>query len=62
MTRQVPIDARQLLRDLAPYGKPDTRRSVMEILVTAVPFLLLWALIHAALSRGICGSVFLLSL
>ncbi|NTZ41687.1 fatty acid desaturase [Altererythrobacter sp. SALINAS58] len=53
MTRQIPIDARQLLRDLAPYGKPDTRRSVMEILVTAVPFVLLWALIHLALSRGI---------
>lgn len=53
MTQQAPIDARQLLRDLAPFAKPDNARSIAEVLVTAVPFVLLWALIHAALSHGI---------
>ena len=32
------------MQTLARYGVPDPKRSVFELLVTAVPFLLLWAL------------------
>jgi len=49
---QPTIDARQLFRDVSPYAKPRTGRSVWEILITAVPFLLLWALTWWAFSRG----------
>jgi len=38
-----PSEARRWARVLAPYAKPDPRRSVLELLVTAVPFALLWA-------------------
>jgi omega-6 fatty acid desaturase (delta-12 desaturase) len=46
------IDARKLFRDVSPYAKPQLGRSIWEILITAVPFVLLWALMWAALSRG----------
>lgn len=46
------IDARQLFRDVSPYAKPRIARSLWEILVTAVPFVLLWTLMWAAVSQG----------
>ena len=36
--------ARNWVKVLAQYREPDTRRSVFELLVTLIPFLLLWAL------------------
>jgi len=38
-----PTEARRWARALAPYAVPDLRRSVLELVVTAVPFALLWA-------------------
>lgn len=52
MLQQHTVDARQLFRAVAPYAKPHTARSIWEILVTAIPFLLLWALTWVAFSRG----------
>jgi acyl-lipid omega-6 desaturase (Delta-12 desaturase) len=37
---------------LAPYRAPKTSRSIIELLVTAAPFALLWALMWAALDVG----------
>jgi omega-6 fatty acid desaturase (delta-12 desaturase) len=45
-------DSRALIRDLAPYREPSSARSVFELVITAVPFGLLWALIWAALDTG----------
>lgn len=44
------VAARDLLEVLARYREPDRWRSILEIVVTAVPFALLWALAWAALS------------
>ena len=40
------------MRDLARYREPDPARSVFELAITAVPFLLLWAAIWALLEAG----------
>ncbi len=53
MHQQTQIDPRQILRDLSPYAKPVTQRSIWELAITAVPFVILWAMASAALSRGI---------
>jgi omega-6 fatty acid desaturase (delta-12 desaturase) len=45
-------DARQLLGEIARYRTPSPARSVAELVVTAVPFALLWWLIWAALDAG----------
>jgi acyl-lipid omega-6 desaturase (Delta-12 desaturase) len=45
-------DARTLMRDLAPYREPNTARGVFELLVTAVPFAMLWVSIWAAVNGG----------
>src|SRR3984957_10950131 len=37
---------------LGPYRAPDISRSISELLVTAVPFVLLWALMWASLGVG----------
>src|SRR5271156_3965375 len=37
---------------LGPYRTPDVSRSISELLVTAVPFVLLWVLMWAALGVG----------
>ena len=42
--------ARDWVQVLAKYRDPSARRSVLELMVTLVPFLLLWALAWAALS------------
>lgn len=52
MHPQSPIDARQLLRDVAVFAKPVVSRSIFELAVTAVPFLLLWGAIWAAVAVG----------
>ncbi|MGV8985613.1 MAG: fatty acid desaturase [Cypionkella sp.] len=41
--------ARQWVMKLARYRDPSTRRSIFELLVTLVPFVMLWALAWAAL-------------
>lgn len=46
------IDARRIFRDVAVFAKPVVGRSVFELLVTVVPFILLWAATWAALDRG----------
>ena len=53
MLMQSTIDARRLSRELAPFAEPLIGRSIREILVTALPFLFLWALTWVAFSRGI---------
>jgi len=52
MHHQSPIDARQILRSVSTFAKPIVARSVFELLVTVVPFMLLWGLIWAALANG----------
>jgi omega-6 fatty acid desaturase (delta-12 desaturase) len=44
--------ARAWVQILSPYRTPKVSRSVFELLVTAVPFALLWALMWASLSVG----------
>lgn len=45
-------DARSLMRDLAAYRDADRARSLFELGITAVPFILLWVLMWAALDAG----------
>jgi omega-6 fatty acid desaturase (delta-12 desaturase) len=47
-----PLDPRALLREIAAYARPATGRSLFELAVTAVPFLLLLVGMWAALSAG----------
>lgn len=66
----VRVDPRILLRDLSPYRKADTGRSLFELAVTAGPFVALWgatiAAVHAghliALALALPAGVFLLRL
>ena len=46
------VDARQIFRAAAVYAKPVEARSVFELLITIVPFMLLWALTWVALANG----------
>ena len=48
----VTFDSRTLMRDLAAYREPSSARSVFELLITVVPFVLLWALMWVALDAG----------
>lgn len=50
-SRGVP-DSRTLIRELAPYREPSDARSVLELVITAIPFVVLWVLILAALDAG----------
>jgi acyl-lipid omega-6 desaturase (Delta-12 desaturase) len=43
---------RLLMKDLASYREPKIARSLFELLVTVVPFLLIWFLIWAAVNQG----------
>ena len=47
-----PIDARALTRTLASYREPDSTRSLLELLITAAPLFLIWAVMWGALSLG----------
>jgi omega-6 fatty acid desaturase (delta-12 desaturase) len=42
-------DARRLFQEIAPYRDPNPIRSITEIVVTALPFAILWGLIWASL-------------
>jgi acyl-lipid omega-6 desaturase (Delta-12 desaturase) len=48
----VAFDSRTLIRELAAYREPNSARSVFELLITVVPFVLLWALMWVALDAG----------
>ena len=48
----VTFNSQTLIRDLAAYREPNSARSVFELLITAVPFVLLWALMWVALDAG----------
>lgn len=54
-----PLDARALLKQLAPYRQPRTGRSLGELVVTAVPFFLLWALAALAIRAGYLAGLLL---
>jgi acyl-lipid omega-6 desaturase (Delta-12 desaturase) len=47
------LDAKRWARILARYCDPDPKRSVFELLVTAVPFALLWASALLLVERGL---------
>jgi acyl-lipid omega-6 desaturase (Delta-12 desaturase) len=47
-----PPDAKRWARRLAPYAQSVPRRGVLELLVTAVPFVLLWAGALLLVQRG----------
>lgn len=46
------IDPRTLLKEIAPFRQPKQARSLFELVVTIVPFALLWMLTWAALDAG----------
>jgi len=52
MELNAPIDPRLLLKDIALYREPRLTRSVVELAVTVVPFVVLWILIWASLDAG----------
>ncbi len=37
---------------LAPYARPDLRRSVLDVATSVVPYLMLWALMYLTVERG----------
>jgi len=45
-------DSRTLAHALARYREPNSTRSVLEIVITAAPFALIWALMWAGLDAG----------
>ena len=50
------VDMRALVRGLACYREPDHARSVIELVITAVPLALLWFAMWLSLevSYGLC--------
>ena len=50
-SESAPLEGRRWGNVLARYCAPDPTRSVLELLVTAVPFLLLWAIMLFCLER-----------
>lgn len=48
----VPLDGRGVAKALARYREPSHARSIAEITVTAVPFLVLWSLTWASVALG----------
>jgi len=49
---QSPPESRALARLLARYRRPNSARSVFELVITAVPFVVTWALMWVALDHG----------
>ena len=43
---------RLLIRDLAAYREPNSARSMLEVVITAAPFVLIWIVMWAALDAG----------
>ena len=52
MNHHSSIDPRRLFREVAIFAKPVVARSVFELLITVVPFVLLWAMAWAAVANG----------
>lgn len=52
--RSIPaeVDPRQLIRDLNPYRQPQLGRSLWEVAITMIPFLVLFGIMLVALERG----------
>jgi omega-6 fatty acid desaturase (delta-12 desaturase) len=48
----VSLDARDLIKVLAPYRAPSCMRSIVELVITAGPLVLLWLLMWATLDLG----------
>ena len=46
-----PSEDSRWVETLARYGAPEAKRGVVELLVTAVPFLVLWTLMLHCLER-----------
>ncbi|HXG99954.1 MAG TPA: fatty acid desaturase [Sphingomicrobium sp.] len=46
------VDARQIFREVSIFAKPNVVRSIFELLVTVVPFALMWALTWAAVAHA----------
>jgi omega-6 fatty acid desaturase (delta-12 desaturase) len=59
MDTESPIDARQIFRAVSIFAKPVVARSVFELIITVVPFMLLWALAWTALISGYWLGLFL---
>src|SRR5271165_6101992 len=49
---QSPPETRALAQLLARYREPDSARGVFELVITAVPFLVIWALMWTLLAHG----------
>ena len=49
---QSPPETRSLAQLLARYREPNSARGVFELVITAVPLLVLWALIGVAIAHG----------
>ncbi|MFK4384565.1 hypothetical protein ACVWYQ_007166 [Bradyrhizobium sp. USDA 3397] len=49
---QGPSETRALAQLLAHYRQPNNARGIFELLITAVPFLVIWALMLAVVVRG----------
>jgi len=49
MSQEPTTAAAHWSRVLAPYKKPDTRRAILQVLDTAIPFVALWGLMLASL-------------
>ena len=47
-----PVDEKAWVKILARYREPDSRRSVLELAVTVIPFLILWTLMLFSLGVG----------
>lgn len=54
-----PINAREIFRSVAVFAQPVVARSNFELLVTVVPFMLLWWATWAALDSGFWPGLFL---
>src|SRR4051794_41323584 len=51
MTQGIP-EIRASAQLLARYREPDNARGILELAITAIPFVVIWALIWAALDQG----------
>lgn len=52
MNDQLSLDARQVFRNISEFAHPVVARSLFELMVTIVPFILLWVATLAAVSNG----------
>lgn len=52
MIHQPQIDARQVFRDVSVFAKPVVARSIFELAITIIPFILLWTATWWAVSNG----------